>query len=199
MNSTIAIKTAATQHPVLEVIRQRWSARAFSDAPLAQETLDTLFEAASWAPSAMNEQPWRFVVARREDEAAFSRLAALLKPGNAAWAPHAAALVLVLARQHYSANGAPNINAAHDTGMATQNLLLQAVSMGIYGHVMEGFDKHAAVLQLQLPEELRPLTMIALGYLGEAAQLGEPFQSRELSPRSRKSLEEIVFRVEDLG
>ncbi|RTQ47449.1 nitroreductase [Hymenobacter gummosus] len=186
-------KHAQTQYPVADFIKHRWSPRAFTPQPIADEALRTLFEAAAWAPSAMNEQPWQFIYAHREQAETFERLWNCLLPGNQPWAKNAAVLVVVLARKFMSANQAPNRHYLHDTGMATANLLLQAGTMGIHGHVMGGFDLSKTQQDLHLPAELEPATFLALGYAGEAEQLEEPFRTRELAPRSRKPLSEFVF------
>ncbi|MCC3156060.1 nitroreductase family protein [Hymenobacter sp. 15J16-1T3B] len=191
-----AHKHAQTHYPVVDVIKHRWSPRAFTPQPLSDDDLRTLFEAAAWAPSAMNEQPWRFIYAHREQTEAFQRIWNCLLPGNQPWAKHAAVLVVVLARKTMGANDAPNRHYLHDTGMATANLLLQAASMGIHGHVMGGFDMAKTQEALHLPADLEPATFLALGYVGEAEQLEEPFRSRELAPRSRKPLSEFVFENE---
>ena len=188
-----AHKHAQTHYPVVDVIKHRWSPRAFTPQPISNDDLHTLFEAAAWAPSAMNEQPWRFVYVHREQTEAFQNVWECLLPGNQPWARHAAVLVVVLARKTMGANEAPNRHYLHDTGMATANLLLQAASMGIHGHVMGGFDMTKTQEALHLPADLEPATFLALGYVGEAEQLEEPFRSRELAPRSRKPLREFVF------
>ncbi|RAK64516.1 nitroreductase family protein [Hymenobacter edaphi] len=188
-----AHKHAQTHYPVVDLIKHRWSPRAFTAQPLNDDDLRTLFEAAAWAPSAMNEQPWRFIYAHREQTEAFQKLWDCLLPGNQPWAQHAAVLVVVLARKTMGANNAPNRHYLHDTGLATANLLLQAASMGIHGHVMGGFDLAKTQQALHLPADLEPATFLALGYVGEAEQLEEPFRSRELAPRSRKPLSEFVF------
>jgi nitroreductase len=155
--------------------------------------VETMIEAASWAPSAMNEQPWRFAVARREDEEHFEKLASLLYEGNYRWAKHAAVLMVVVGSNRYERNGELNVNMSHDTGMATQNLLLQGVSMGIYGHVMEGFDKEKASESLDLGDGLKPLSMIAMGRLGDPDQLEEPYLTRELTERNRRSVKDSML------
>ncbi len=186
-------KTAATTHPdVHALIRHRWSPRAFTDQPLPPATVDTLFEAASWAASASNHQPWRFVYAHRADEADFQRLLACLNPSNQTWAQHAAVLVLALA-QTTLPTGKPNDWARHDVGAATTTLLLQATALGIYGHVMAGFDADKVRAAFALPPELTPVTFTALGYLGSADQLAEPNRTRELEPRTRKPIRDIAF------
>jgi nitroreductase len=179
------IKIANTNTPVLDVIRNRWSARAFSDREITTQELDTLFEAAGWAASANNEQPWEYVYAHRGTEA-FDKLWACLMPGNQPWTKHAAVLIVSIARKTFEANGKENFWALHDLGMANANLFLQATSMHIYGHPMAGYDKAKLIETLQLGDNQYPGTMIALGYLGDAEQLEEPFKARELTARSRK-------------
>lgn len=187
------IKEAKTQHPVAGFIRNRWSPRAFSPEAIPQYELNTLFEAASWASSAMNEQPWLFVYAHRGDDA-FQKFADALLPGNQAWAQHAAVLVLTLAHKNYTANGNPNKYYLHDTGAATATLMLQAADLNIYGHIMGGFDRQKTIETFNLPEHIEPVSFIALGYLGDADDLTEPFKSREYAPRHRKDLSEFVFK-----
>ncbi|GAA4459543.1 hypothetical protein GCM10023189_33400 [Nibrella saemangeumensis] len=189
------IKEAKTQYPVADFIRNRWSPRAFSSEAIPQDALNTLFEAASWASSAMNEQPWLFVYAHRGDEA-FQKFADALLPGNQVWAKHAAVLVLTLAHKNYTANGNPNKYYLHDTGAATANLMLQAANLDIYGHIMGGFDRQKTIESFNLPEHIEPVTFIALGYLGDPDELTEPFKSREHTPRHRKDLSEFVFKHE---
>lgn len=189
-------KHAQTQYPVADFIKHRWSPRAFTRQPIRDEDLRTVFEAAAWAPSAMNEQPWQFVYAHQEQTEAFQKLWNCLLPGNQPWAKDAAVLVVVLARKTMGPNHVPNRHYLHDTGMATANLLLQAGTMGIHGHVMGGFDMAKTQQALHLPDDLEPVSFLALGYVGEAEQLEEPFRTRELAPRSRKPLSEFVFENE---
>lgn len=189
-------KHAQTQYPVADFIKHRWSPRSFTSQPIQDEDLRTLFEAAAWAPSAMNEQPWRFVYAHRAQTEAFQNLWNCLLPGNQPWAKNAAVLVVVLARKTMGPNNDLNRHYLHDTGLATGNLLLQAGTMGIHGHVMGGFDMAKTQEVLHLPADLEPASFLALGYVGEAEQLEEPFRSRELAARSRKPLREFVFENE---
>ncbi|OON70982.1 nitroreductase family protein [Hymenobacter sp. CRA2] len=186
-------KPAQTHFPVADFIKHRWSPRAFTSQPIEDDALRTLFEAAAWAPSAMNEQPWQFIYAHREQTEAFQKVWNCLLPGNQPWAKNAAVLVIVLARKSFSSNGADNRHYLHDVGMATANLLLQAGTMGIHGHVMGGFDLAKTQQEFGLPTDLEPATFLALGYVGTAEQLEEPFRSRELAGRSRKPLDEFVF------
>ena len=189
MNS---IKTASTKYPVLALIKNRWSPRSFSELPISEEDMNTIIEAATWSFSAMNEQPWRYVVAHK-GTALFNAFLHLLNGGNKPWNENAAALVLSVQTTTYANNGNKNINALHDIGAANILLTLQANSMGIYTHLMEGFSKPHAKELLQLSEGMEPVVMIALGYPDGAEKLAEPFKARELSPRSRKGLSEILL------
>ncbi|MBC7451077.1 MAG: nitroreductase family protein [Cytophagales bacterium] len=186
------IKEAVTERPVHSLILKRWSARSFNSKEITEEELNTILEAASWAPSAMNEQPWRYVAALKQHEAGFKAILECLVPGNALWAKAAAALLVCYTKRTYTQNDHINVSADHDTGMANQNLLLQALSMNIYGHIMGGFDKEKTREAFQLGEDFDPLCVIALGYLGEADQLEEPFKGRETTPRVRKAMNEFV-------
>lgn len=195
MNATIAIKEARTAHDVHPLIRKRFSPRAFTGEPLNESDLLTLFEAAAWAPSAMNEQPWRFRYALRGTPG-FEALRGTLSSGNQPWAPNAGAMVAISAVKHHVRTGAPNATWAFDTGMAVGNLLTQATSMGIHGHLIGGFDHAAAGSALQLDagqEEM--ICLLVLGRLGEAGTLAEPYLTRERTPRIRKPLAEIVQRL----
>ncbi|MBL7817921.1 MAG: nitroreductase family protein [Saprospiraceae bacterium] len=188
---TKEIKAAKTQYGVASFITDRFSPRAFSDKEISAETMNTLFEAASWAASANNEQPWVYYFAHKNTEG-FNRLFDCLMPGNRPWAKDAAVLVVSAARKTFAANGNNNVAAAHDLGMANAQLLLQACAMDIYGHPIGGFDKQKTAEFLEMGENLQPLCMFALGYLGDAEQLEEPYKSRELSERTRKPLSEFV-------
>lgn len=191
-------KLATTSTDVIDLIRNRWSARSFDERSLSKDELNTILEAATWAPSAMNEQPWRFVVARRSEIHAFDEMVDFLLPGNSAWARNAGALILVLGKTNYTYKNRPNGNVLHDCGMATMNLLLQATAMGINGHVMEGFDKSAVTNLYSLGDEYIPVTMVALGFLDIPEKLDEPYLSRERAPRKRNPLSEVVFSPENM-
>jgi nitroreductase len=188
-------KIANTTHPVIDLIKDRWSARSFSNKEISQQDLETILEAGSWAFSSNNAQPWHFVYAHRHD-ASFQKLVNCLMPGNQPWAKNAAVLMVVLADKK-NANGSENRIARHDVGAANATLMLQALTMGIYGHVMGGFDAAKVIETLGIdPEVLDPVVMIALGYLDAPEKLEEPFKTRELSTRSRKSVNEIAKHFE---
>ncbi|WP_375436289.1 nitroreductase family protein [uncultured Hymenobacter sp.] len=186
------MKLATTTYPVLETIRKRWSPRSFASYPVAPETLTQVFEAASWAASAMNEQPWRYIYAHHADQENFQKMVDCLVPGNQPWAKNAPVLILALAKTHYD-NGTPNGAALHDLGMANGNLSLEATALGLHTHFMGGFDRDRAKELFELPDTLQPTVIIALGYLGEAELLEEPFLSREKAPRQRKPVSDIAF------
>ena len=178
-------------HPLLE---KRWSPRAFSTAPVPEEEVNEIFTAASWAASAMNEQPWRYVYALRGTEG-FDSLWNCLADGNKPWTKQAAVLFVAIKVDTFLENGKPNNWAMHDVGMANAQLLLQATSKDIYGHLMAGFSSDKVKELLQLEENHTPVCMGALGYLGDADSLDEPYQSREKAPRTRKSLDEFVTKL----
>lgn len=195
MNPTLELKEARTEHDVLPLIRKRFSPRAFTRDGLSDDELLTLIEAAHWAPSSMNEQPWRFRYAHR-GSSGFEVLRATLASGNQPWAPSAAAVVAISGMKHHSRNNAPNATWAFDTGIAVGNLLTQATAMGIYGHLLGGFDHDAAsdALGINSAEE-GLICLLVLGRLGEADTLSEPFLTRERTPRVRKPLHEIAQRL----
>lgn len=186
------MKHALTTYPVQETIRKRWSPRAFASYPVAPETLQQVFEAASWAASAMNAQPWRYIYAHHANQETFQKMVDCLLPGNQPWAKHAPVLILALAQTQFD-NGSPNPAALHDLGMANANLMLEATALGLHGHFMGGFDPAKTKAAFELPDSLQPVAFLALGYLGEADQLEEPFRSREQAPRQRKPVAEVAF------
>lgn len=177
-------------HPL---IQSRWSPRAFETRPVESWKICSLLEAARWAPSCFNEQPWRYFVGSQDaTPQAHAALANLLMPGND-WARQAPVLMLSVAKCHFSYNGEPNRHAQHDVGLATENLVLQAEALGLATHQMAGFYADKASETLHIPEEYEPMAMIAIGYPGSPDQLPAPLRERELAPRSRKSLQELVF------
>ncbi|MCC9166208.1 nitroreductase family protein [Pontibacter harenae] len=185
------------KHIIAEVainslIAQRKSPRAFSAEPVTQEELQTLFEAARWAASAMNEQPWRFIYATKENEEAYNRLLSCLAEPNQVWAKDAPVLMLTVAKTNYSGNNAPNSHAWHDIGLATANLVLQATELGLHAHMMGGYSATKAREVLGIPAGYEPVTMLAIGHIGDPEQLPEQLKARELAPRTRKPLEELV-------
>jgi nitroreductase len=187
---------------VLPVILERWSPRAFADRAVSQTDLKKIFEAARWAPSSYNEQPWRFIVGHRNSQT-YKKIADALVPFNRAWAQSAPVLILSLARTRFSHNDSPNNYAVHDLGAADGFITLQAASMGIATHQMAGFDQAKAREAFEIPEVYAIGSVMALGYQGDPSSLGEHYQGQEQSPRSRKPLSEIILsdwdRPADLG
>lgn len=187
-------KQAKTNGPVIELIRNRWSPRSFSEKQISQTDLDTILEAASWAASASNEQPWEYYYAFNGTDG-FLKLHDGLAVFNQTWAKNASVLIAAVARKTFAANGTDNKWAQHDLGMADANMFLQASSMGIYAHGMGGFDKHIISLAINLGEDKELVCMIALGYLGDADILPEPYKTRELTQRDRKPLSEFTNKI----
>ncbi|MCR9143607.1 MAG: nitroreductase family protein [bacterium] len=175
-------------------IQTRRSLRSFADKNVDAETLRTLFEAARWAASCFNEQPWRFVYATREEPAEFERLLACLVEFNQAWAKAAPVLMLTLAAKSFEKNGKANRHAEHDLGLALGNLSLQAASLGLHVHEMAGFDAAQAAQDLGVPPEYTVVSMATIGYPGDPQNLSEALREKEAAPRTRKALSEIVFR-----
>ena len=186
-------KIADTRFPIHDLLAARWSPRAFADRSVEPATLGSLFEAARWAPSSFNEQPWCFAVARREDGEGFARLASCLLEGNARWATKAPVLGLSIAALQFKRNGKPNRHAWHDVGLAVGGLLVQAQALGLGVHQMAGFDPARARAALAIPADHEPVAMMAIGYPGAAASLPEELAERERAPRSRKPLASFVF------
>jgi nitroreductase len=178
---------------VHELLEKRFSPYAFSSRPVEAEKLHKLFEAARSAPSSYNEQPWRFVVARREDAGAFERLLETLMERNREWAHHAPALVLSVAKLDFTHNGLPNRHAWYDVGQAAAYLTLQATELGLYVHPMAGFDAGKASQLLNIPEGYQPVAMMAVGYLGDSESMPERRGRHEKPPRARKPLDSLLF------
>ncbi|HOZ48103.1 MAG TPA: nitroreductase family protein [Candidatus Hydrogenedentes bacterium] len=186
-------KSAETRFPVHELIRRRWSPVTYSDRPVALADLGSLFEAARWAASCYNDQPWRFLVASKEHEAEYRRMLGCLVEKNQAWAASAPVLILAVASVRFEFNGRENRWARHDIGMAVMSLLLEAADLGLHAHAMAGFDPDRARETFGIPEGFEPVTAIAAGYLGDVAAAPEAQRQRDETPRSRRPLESIVF------
>jgi nitroreductase len=177
---------------VLPVLLERWSPRAFADRDVAAADLKTIFEAARWAPSSYNEQPWRFFVGHRGSET-YSKILGALVPFNQDWAKGAPVLVLGLARTRFSHNDTPNNYAAHDLGAAMALMAVQATVLGLAAHQMAGFDWAKAREAFAIPDAFAMGSVMAIGYRGELTDMEEKFQAQEQAPRSRKPLSEIVL------
>jgi nitroreductase len=186
-------KPALTEFPVHDLIRARWSPRAFADKPVPPEALRSLFEAARWAPSSNNEQPWAYIVATREDKQNFEKMLSVLVEFNTNWAKNAPVLALAIAELAFAKNNAPNRNAQYDTGAATALLSVEATSRGLAVHQMAGFDPDKARRVFEIPPGWDAIAAIAIGYPGDPESLPQPLRDRELAPRARKPLSKFVM------
>ncbi|MCF6337197.1 MAG: nitroreductase family protein [Gammaproteobacteria bacterium] len=188
-------KTATTAVPIDALIARRWSPRAFDTTKNVDEkTLLALLEAARWAPSCFGDEPWRFVVCNRgQDEAAWEKMLSCLAEKNQLWAKQAPVLMLVGSMPTFSHNGSDNRWSQYDTGAASENVCLQAASMGLNAHQMGGFDVEQARAAFGIPDEVALMAVIAVGYHGAADTLHEDFQEMENATRKRKPLGDGFF------
>lgn len=185
-------KPADNDHPIHDLLRRRWSPRAFDSRALPPAQVRSLLEAARWAPSSYNRQPWRFLIAAREDADEFARMLGCLVPGNRVWAGDAPLLVLAVAQLAFD-DGRPNRHAAHDVGLAVGQLVLQATALGLFAHQMAGIETDEIRARYALPEGFEPLTAIAIGHAGEPAALPDRLRAMESAPRTRRPLGDFVF------
>jgi len=187
------LKQASATEEVLPAMRSRWSPRAFSSRSVSPADLRKVFEAARWAPSSGNEQPWRFIVGLQGSDT-FNKILSSLAEANQLWASKAPVLILGVAKKDFSNNNRPNPYALFDLGSASGFLVLQAAANALSAHQIGGFSKDAARAALGIPETFELGSVIALGYQGEPSTLpNEQLLNREIAPRSRKSLDEIVL------
>jgi len=187
------VKAAQTRQPVHELIGSRWSPRAFSDREVSPEHLIALLEAARWAASCYNEQPWRFIVAQKSHPETYDKLLGSLVEFNQMWARSAPVLMLTIAKKTFTHNGTPNQYALHDAGMALGNLAVQATALGLSAHFMAGFNHSVARTAFQIPDDFELGAVAAIGYAGDPESLPENLRPGELAPRTRKPLSELVY------
>lgn len=188
------IKHADPAHPIHRLFAERWSPYAFDSRPVAEEDLAALFEAARWAPSSYNEQPWSWVVATRDDTEELERLLSCLVEGNQNWAKAAPVLALGIVTTTFRRNGKPNPAAEHDLGLAAGNLVTEATARGLYVHQMIGILPDRARELYAIPDDAKALTGLAIGTLASPDTLPERLRERDLAPRTRRPLAETVFR-----
>lgn len=186
-------KQANPDHPVHDLIAQRWSPYGFAETPVDAKSLRSLFEAARWAPSSYNEQPWRYIVATRDDAEAFERLLSCLAEPNQAWAKAASALALGLVSHNFERNGKYNRAAVHDLGLASANLVLEATARGLHVHQMIGLDPDKAREVYRIPEGYEAWTALAIGHRADPGDLPDQIAERDTAERTRKPLAEFVF------
>lgn len=187
-----SVKHAPPVPGVSDLILRRWSPRAFANREVARQDLKKLFEAARWAASSYNEQPWRYLVGLRGDQT-YQKIFDALVEFNQSWAKSAPVLVLSVAKQTFAQNGKPNRHAMHDTGAATANLALQATALGLHTHSMAGFDNDKVRAAFGIPADFEIGAVTAIGYLGDADTLPEQMAQMEKAPRQRRPLPEFVF------
>jgi nitroreductase len=185
-------KQANTDHPIHTLLTNRWSPRAFGNRKVEKEKLQRLFEAARWAPSASNEQPWYFIIGQAGDDT-YRKIFETLVEFNQLWAKTAPVLMLLAGKTKSGKSGKHNPWWQYDTGQAAAHLTFQAASDGLWLHQMGGFDAEKAGKSFNLPEDHTAITVIALGYQGDAARLHPNLQKLEIAERERKNTRTFVF------
>ncbi len=190
-------KTRNSTHKINDFILNRWSPRSFTGEEISDEELMSLFEAARWAPSSYNNQPWRFIYAKRNTEH-WDRLFNLMVEFNQKWVKNAAVLVVVISRKNFEHNEKPAITHQLDTGAAWENLALEATSRGLVTHGMQGFDYEKAKKELEILDGYDVLAMIAIGKKAPKENLPPELQEREF-PSDRKPLSEILMEGKFTG
>ncbi len=187
------IKKAAIAYPIQNALAERWSPYGFENRPVSEADLHSLFEAARWAASSYNEQPWNYLVATRENPPEFGRLLSCLVETNQAWAKAAPVLVLGIVSLRFAKNNQENRAAVHDLGLAAGNLAVEATVRGLSVHQMIGILPDKAREIYRIPEHFEAWTAMAIGYKADPAGLPEALKERDLAPRQRKPLNEFVF------
>jgi nitroreductase len=187
------MSSTANPNSIHDLIASRKSIRAFSGKRIDDAGFIQLFEAARWASSSRNEQPWRFIAARKEDTENFQRMLSCINESNRIWAQHGAILIVVLAKKNFTTHPVPNTHAQHDVGLAIGNLALQATALGIFLHQMGGINYQKVREEFEVPGEYEVISIIVGGYPGNHESLPDHLRERETIPRHRKELSELVF------
>ncbi len=183
----------STDYPVHELIAGRWSPYSFDNRQVEAEDLRSLFEAVRWAPSSYNEQPWRYIIATKEEPEEFERMLSCLLEANQVWAREAPVLALGIAKLNFDYKDKPNRAAIHDLGLAAGNLLFEATARGIYVHQMIGILPDKAKEIYKIPEGYEVMTGIAIGYAGDPDKLPDDLKERDMARRPRKPIKELIF------
>jgi nitroreductase len=186
-------KKALTDYPIHEFLADRWSPYAFQDRPVSEADLRSLFEAARWAASSYNEQPWSYIIATRENPNNFEQLLSCLVEGNQIWAKNAPVLALGIVSLRFTRNNADNRAAVHDLGLASSNLVVEATARGLCVHQMIGILPDKARDIFDIPDGFETWTGLAIGYQGDPMTLPDALKERDLMPRQRKPLNQFVF------
>ncbi|MBN1778675.1 MAG: nitroreductase family protein [Candidatus Buchananbacteria bacterium] len=192
-NQPYPLKEAPNDYPIADLIKKRWSPVIFSNQPIDQEKINSLFEAMRWAPSSRNEQPWLVVYATQDQVEDFKRIADLLDEGNA-YAKNAYLLLVVFGKRHHNYKNKPNVTYQYDTGAGAENLFLQAVSMDLIAHEMGGYNREKSYEVLNVSQDsYESIATIAVGYPGDPTQATAEQKTDDAKPRQRKSISEFVF------
>jgi nitroreductase len=186
-------KPADSTYPIHDLMKRRWSPRAFAERLVEHEKLRSMFEAARWAPSAFNAQPWSFIVATKEDSNVYNRLLHCMPAANQRWAHRAPVLLLSVTNLCQSDTGKPDRFARYDLGLAVENLVLQATTLGLFCHQTGGLNVEKARTEFNIPEGSEPVDVIAIGYMGNLDTLPDDLREQELGQRVRKPLTDFVF------
>ncbi len=184
------IDSALQLHPL---IVRRWSPRAFSSITVEKEKLHRIFEAARWAPSCFNEQPWRFLLGVKGEGSTYDRIFSCLAEGNKSWCKNVPVLVALCAKTTFTHNNKPNNWHVYDLGQAAAFITLQAMAEDLFVHQMAGFDANKLKSEFNIPEDFTPVTVMAIGYPGDVSNLPPDLQKNERAPRERHSLSRLVF------
>ncbi len=187
------IKHAKTEHPIQDFVAHRWSPYGLADRDVSEADLRSLFEAARWAASSFNEQPWSYIVATSAQDAEFARLLSCLVEANQSWAKAAPVLALGVATLNFKRNDKPNHVALHDLGLASGNLVAEATARGLSVHQMGGILPDRAREIYAIPEGSEAVTGIAIGYAGDPEAFSKEIRERDLAPRERKPQQDFVF------
>jgi nitroreductase len=179
---------------ILEVIQDRWSPYSFSSNQIEDYKIKAMMEAAGQAPSCNNEQPWMFVIATRQNMEVFEAFLRFMADGNRVWAKNAYAIIISMAHTKFTHNGNLNRWAFHDTGMAVSNMLTQAYAMDVYVHQMAGYNVDMVKKYFKLNDDIEPVAMMAVGYLGDGELLSPELAKRDENRRPRKQINEFVFK-----
>ena len=186
------IKKAKNNSPVNKLIEQRWSNRAYSPKEVEDEKLNSILEAARWAPSAFNEQPWRFIVGKKGDSN-YDKILSTLVEWNQKWAGNAGVLILNITKNNFSRNNKPNATNEYDLGQAVAFMSLETVNQGLYGHQMTGFDAKKAAEIFNICDEYTVVSVIAIGYYGNPEELPEDMLDSEKAERIRKNIDSLLL------
>lgn len=194
IDDVIEEKIASTEFPVIDLLKNRWSPRAFSSESIEEEKIMSLLEAARWAPSCYNEQPWNFILFKKEKPEDYNKILDVLSPRNRLWAKNAPLIMLSVAKMNFERNNKFNRYSLYDVGSAVTHLTMQATSMGLYVHQMAGFDSEKAQQLFNIPEGYKPVSAIAIGYYGNIENLPDDFKKSETANRSRKPISDFVYQ-----